>query len=507
MPEPAPSIEVVDPATGEAFARVPSGGAPEVQAAIARARAAQPRWGAMPFAERARGLRRLAGRLARDPEVVHTIMRESGKPRFEAQAMEVLYACELTRFATGRAGRRAVRDGIRHPFLMATKRARVVRHPHGVVGVIGPWNWPLLNNYADAVFPLAMGNAVVLKPSPVTPMTSLLVERMWREEGLPEGVFQVVVGGAEAGEALVAEVDMVFFTGSQAVGRKIAAAAGARLIPCVAELGGNSPMVVLADADVERAARAAVWSAFANSGLVCIRTERLIAEAPIHDRLVQRCVELMALLRQGRDTPESDGEIDVGAVTFPPQMERAERQIADALRQGARIAAGGKRRADLGPGFFAPTLLVGVTPGMEVSRDETFGPVLPVLRAADAEEAIRLANDSSHGLSASIWSRDHARAAALARRLEVGTVCVNDVLVNYFCVEVPLGGIKASGLGVRHGIEGLRQFLRVESIVEDRPIARGTSPLVGRQLQFPYRRRVLRVVDWVLRRLYGRARG
>ncbi len=499
----APAIDVVNPATGEAFARVPSHAASDVEAAIARARAAQPRWAALPFAERARALRKVARRLAVDRELVATLMRESGKPRFEAQAIEVLYACEMTRFATGRAGRRAVRDELRHPFLMATKRVRVTRHPHGVVGVIGPWNWPLLNNYADAVAPLAMGNAVVLKPSPITPMTSLLVERIWREEGLPEGVFQVVVGGAETGEALLAGVDMIFFTGSQAIGRRIAQGAGARLIPCVLELGGNSPMIVLADADVERAARAAVWSAFAHSGQVCIRTERLIAEAPIHDRLVQRCVELMGELRQGRDVPEADREIDVGAITFPPQIDRAERQIADAVRQGATVAAGGKRRTDLGPGFFAPTLLVGVEPGMEVSREETFGPVLPVLRAADAEEAIRLANGTAYGLSASIWSGDPARASALGRRLEAGTVCVNDVLVNYFCVEAPLGGIKASGLGVRHGIEGLRQFCRVESIVEDVRVARGVSRWVGRYLQFPYRRKVLRVVEWALRRLYG----
>ncbi len=502
MHVPAPSIDVVNPATGEAFARVPAHDGHDVQAAIARAREAQPRWAAMPFSERARALRRLARRLAVDPDVAPTIMRESGKPRFEAEAIEVLYACEMTRFATGRAGRRAIRDDVRHPFLMATKRVRVTRHPYGVVGVIGPWNWPLLNNFGDAVAPLAMGNAVVLKPSPITPMTSLLVERLWREEGLPDGVFQVVVGGAEVGEALVNGVDMIFFTGSQGIGRRVAQAAAARLIPCVLELGGNSPMVVLADADVERAARAAVWSAFAHSGQVCIRTERLIAEAPIHDRLVQRCTELMAELRQGRDAPESDREIDVGAITFPPQIERAEHQIADAVKQGARLAAGGRRRTDLGPGFFAPTLLVGVTPGMEVARDETFGPVLPVLRAADAEEAIRLANDTPYGLSASIWSGDPARAAALARRLEAGTVCVNDVLVNYFCVEAPLGGIKASGLGIRHGVEGLRQFCRIESIVEDLPVARGVSRWIGSQLQFPYRRRVLRAVEWALRGIY-----
>src|SRR5574338_619041 len=290
---PAPAIDVVNPATGQVFAQVPSHLPSDVEAAVARARAAQRAWAALPFADRARALRRLARRLAADPELVPTLMRESGKPRFEAEAIEVLYACEMTRFATGSAGRRALRDEVRRPFLLATKRARVVRHPYGVVGVIGPWNWPLLNNYGDAIAPLAMGNAVVLKPSPVTPLTSLRVERLWREEGLPEGVLQVVVGGPEVGEALVGLADMIHFTGSQATGRKIGQAAAARLVPCVLELGGNSPMVVLADADLERAARAAVWSAFANSGQVCIRTERLNVEAPLHDRLVQRCVELM----------------------------------------------------------------------------------------------------------------------------------------------------------------------------------------------------------------------
>jgi acyl-CoA reductase-like NAD-dependent aldehyde dehydrogenase len=429
-------------------------------------------------------------------------MRESGKPRFEAEAIEVLYACEMTRFATGRAGRLALREEVRNPFLFPWKRASVLRQAVGVVGVIGPWNWPLLNNYGDAVAPLAMGNAVVLKPSPVTPLTSLLVERLWREEGLPENVFQVVVGGGEIGEALVDSVDMVFFTGSQATGRKVAQAAGARLVPCVLELGGNSPMVVLGDADLERAARAAVWSGFAHSGQVCIRTERVIVESSVHDRFVERCLALTNALRQGHDDPDEDRELDVGAVTFAPQMERAERQIAQARGAGARVASGGQRRPEIGPGFFAPTVLVGVTPDMDVSREETFGPVLPVIRAANADEAIRIANETSHGLSAAIWSGDGTRAAELARRLDAGTVCVNDVLVNYMCVEAPLGGIKASGLGVRHGIEGLRQFCRIKTVVQDRRLARGVSAFAGRHLQFPYTRRVLRVLEWVLPRLY-----
>jgi acyl-CoA reductase-like NAD-dependent aldehyde dehydrogenase len=494
------AVRVLNPATGELCAEVPADGAAEVAAAVGRARAAQPAWGALPFRERARALRRLVHRLMLDDELVRVLISESGKPRFEAEAIEVFYTCELTRYYTGRAGRRALRDDVRHPFVFANKRARVVHHPRGVVGVIGPWNWPLLNNFADCVAPLVCGNAVVLKPSPVTPLTSLHMAKLWKDEGLPEGVFQVVVGGADAGQALVNAVDMVFFTGSQGTGRQVARAAADRLIPCVLELGGKSPMVVLADADLPRAARAAVWSSFAHSGQVCIRSERLIVESSVADEMVRLCTAEIGRLRQA--VPEGAAEIDVGAMTFPPQIEHVERLIADATARGARIAAGGKRRADLRGQFFEPTLLADVTPEMAVAREETFGPVLPVLRATDAEDAIRLANETATGLSGSVWSRDEARAAALARRLEAGSVCVNDVLVNYFCVEAPLGGVKASGLGVRHGPEALRQFCRLETVVEDHPLLGWLSPIIARQISFPYQTRVLRAIRWLMRRVY-----
>jgi acyl-CoA reductase-like NAD-dependent aldehyde dehydrogenase len=376
-----------------------------------------------------------------------------------------------------------------------------------VVGVIGPWNFPLLNNFADCVAPLVAGNAVVLKPSEQTPLTSLRIGALWREAGMPPDVLQVVAGRGDAGAALAAAADMIFFTGSAAVGRNIAAAAGARLAPAVLELGGKSAMIVLADADLPRAAHAAVWSGFAGSGQICVRTERVLVEAAVADRFIELAAAEIGRLRQG---PPARGaaaagraDVDVGAITFAPQVERALRQIADAVARGARVVAGGSPRADLGAGrFFAPTLLADATPEMAVMREETFGPVLPVMRVRDAEEALRIANDSPLGLSGSVWSGDAGRAVALARRLETGSVAINDVLVNYFCVEAPLGGVKGSGIGLRHGPEGLRQFCRIETIVEDHPLLGWLSPFVGRELTFPYKSRTQRLLRRFMRWFY-----
>jgi acyl-CoA reductase-like NAD-dependent aldehyde dehydrogenase len=500
----SPPLVIRNPATAEVLDEVPCGGLSQVEEAMARARDAQPAWAALPFAKRAAALRRLARALRDDPGFLDTLIGESGKPLYEAEAIELLYTLELTRYYTGRAGRRALADELRHPFVFTNKRCRVVRHARGVVAVIGPWNFPLLNNYADCVAPLLCGNAVVLKPSEHTPLTSLRVLAAWTRLGLPEGVFQVVAGRGEVGEALVERADMIFFTGSQAVGRRVAARAGERLVPVVCELGGKSAMIVLADADLPRAAHAAAWSAFAGSGQVCVRTERVLVEEPVAERFVALVGEEIARLRQGPPalpSRGSDGTLDVGAVTFAPQIARAQAQIADAVAKGARVVAGGEARG--GPGrFFAPTLLADATLAMDVMREETFGPVLPVMRVASAEDALRIANDSTLGLMGSVWSGDEARARDLARRLEAGSVLVNDVLVSYFCVEAPLGGIKASGLGFRHGPEGLRQFCRVETIVEDHPLLGWLTPLLQRELTFPYKARTQRLLRWFMRRFY-----
>jgi acyl-CoA reductase-like NAD-dependent aldehyde dehydrogenase len=498
-------IRVQNPATGALLGEVPAAGPAEVAAAVARARAAQPAWAARPLRERARTLRRLARALRDDAELLATLVAETGKVRYEAELIELFYTLELTRYFTGRAARRALADQIVHPLIFSNKRARVVRHPRGVVGVIGPWNFPLLNNYADCVAPLVAGNAVVLKPSERTPLTSLRVAALAQEAGLPDGVFQVVPGRGDAGAALVDAVDMIFFTGSQTVGRQVARAAAARLIPSVLELGGKSAMIVLADADLPRAARAAVWSAFAGSGQVCIRTERVLVEAPAADELTRLIAGEMARLRQGPPDRDAGGDqvtVDIGAMTFPPQIERAEQQIADAVARGARLVAGGARRDDLGAQFFAPTLLADATPEMAVMREETFGPVLPIMRVADADEAVRVANDSPFGLSGSVWSRDVPKAVGVARRVHAGSLCVNDALFNYFCVEAPLGGVKASGLGFRHSPDAIRQFCRLETIVEDHPLLGRLSPILSRQLMFPYRARSQRWLRRFMRRFY-----
>jgi len=497
------SLRVTNPATGALVAEVPAAGPEEIAAMMARARRAQPAWAKLSFRERAAALRRLAGRLLRDPELASTLMAENGKPRYEAESMEVFYTCELTRFLTGRQGRRALADHWRRPFIFAYKRARVVHHPHGVVGVIGPWNWPLLNNFADCVAPLVAGNAVILKPSQVTPLTSLRVAELWRHEGLPEDVFQVLAGDGDAGRALVETADMIFFTGSQKIGRQVAARCGERLIPCVVELGGKSPFIVLEDADLAAAAHGAVWGSFANSGQVCIRPERVLVAAPVAEAFVELCKTEMARLRQGSDASQPDqAAADVGAMTTPAQVEHIEQQVQAAITAGARLVAGGKRRTDLGGRFFEPTLLANVRPDMALAREETFGPVMGVMAVRDEEEAVRITNEIGLGLSGSVWSRDVDRASRVARRLNTGSVCVNDVLVNYFAVEAPLGGVKGSGLGFRHGAEALRQFCWTETILEDAPVLGAISGYVGKQLSFPYQTRMLRLFRWLMRKLY-----
>jgi acyl-CoA reductase-like NAD-dependent aldehyde dehydrogenase len=464
-----------------------------VDVAVARAREAQIAWAALGFRRRAQALRRLAARARADAELPRLICEETGKPQLEAIGFEVAYLCELTRFLGGRAGRRALADDTRASLFFPHKRARVAWKPRGIVAVIGPSNFPLLNNFGDAVAPLLAGNAVVLKPSPHTPRTSRRLEVLWRELGLPAGVLQVVEGGVETGQALVDAVDAVFFTGSVAGGRDIAARAGQRLIPCVTELGGKSAMIVLADADLEAAARAAVWGAFAGAGQVCIRVERVLVEAPVAEAFARLVAARTRTLRLGRN------DADVGPLLLPAQHDRCRAQLADALARGACLLAGGGPSVD---GVFPPTVVDRVPPDAEVAVEETFGPLLPIVRVTDADEAIRLGNASRFGLSGSVWSRNLARAREVGRRLETGSLCINDVLVNYLFVSAPLGGIKASGVGFRHGPEALRQFCYPQSIVEDRPLARPLAGWVRRQLGFPYRARVLAVLRWALKVMY-----
>ncbi len=289
--------------------------------------------------------------------------------------------------------------------------------PVGVVGVIGPWNYPLNNSFGDCIPALAAGNAVVLKPSEVTPLTSLLMAEMLAESGMPEGVFQVATGRGEAGAALVDEVDFVMFTGSVATGKKVMARAAETLTPVSLELGGKDPMIVLADADLERATNAAASYGLNNSGQVCISVERIYVEDSVHDEFLDKLTQKVEALRQG--PPGAPGTVDVGAIIFPPQIDLIEAHVNEAVERGARVVTGGSRGE--GPGrFFQPTVLADVDHSMRCMTEETFGPTLPVMRVADAEEAVGLANDGPYGLQASVWTRDVVKGEELARRIESG---------------------------------------------------------------------------------------
>ena len=339
----------------------------------------------------------------------------------------------------------------------------VVRYaPLGVIGVIGPWNYPLNNSFGDCIPALAAGNSVVMKPSEITPLTSLLMAEMLAESGIPENVFQVATGRGETGAALIDEVDFVMFTGSVATGKKVMAQAAQTLTPVSLELGGKDPMIVLADADLERATNAAISYGLNNSGQVCISVERIYVEESVHDEFVDKLTEKVRGLRQG--PPGEPGTVDVGAIIFPPQMEIIEAHVRDAVEKGAKVVTGGEPGA--GPGrFYPPTILTDVDHSMSCMVEETFGPTLPVMKVADAERAIELANEGPYGLQASVWTRDEQRGEEVARRVEAGSVCVNDAQVNYAALELPMGGWKESGLGSRHGKDGIRKYTRRQSLM------------------------------------------
>ncbi len=320
---------------------------------------------------------------------------------------------------------------------------------------------------------------------------------MLSECGMPDEVFQVAVGGGDVGAEMIDHVDFVMFTGSTEVGKKVMERAAKTLTPVGLELGGKDPMIVLSDADVERAANAAVWSSMQNGGQTCISVERLYVEEPVYDQFVELVENKMRSLRQG--VPAGPGSVDVGAVTSPPQVDLIDEHVQDAVSKGARALVGGHRGE--GPGdFYEPTLLVDVDHSMEAMTEETFGPTLPVMKVRDADEAVRLANDSPYGLQASVWTKDVSKGERIARQIEAGAVCVNDAQLNYFALELPMGGWKASGLGSRHGADGIRKYTKRQSILVTRLAPK-------RELhQFPYRAGRTKLLARLLRLVYGRGK-
>ncbi|MGZ5356723.1 MAG: aldehyde dehydrogenase family protein [Solirubrobacterales bacterium] len=473
------SFDVRRPADGSVIATLESDGPDQVRDVAARVRASQPGWEALGNKGRARWLYRLRDWLLdHQDEIADTMQAETGKVRGEA-AGEVVYLADLINYYGRKAGRYIGEQKVSaHSPLMWVKKLRVQYRPYPVVGVISPWNFPLILSLGDAIPALQAGAAVVIKPSEITPLgLGEIVEAWKREIGGPD-VLDVVNGAGETGAALVDEADFVQFTGSDRTAKRVLARAAETLTPVSAELGGKDPMIVLRSADIEKAAAAATWGAFANAGQVCMSVERLYVEEPVYDEFMARFTEEVRSLKQGMDGPEHG--MDIGAMTFKPQTEIVERHVADARERGATIVTGGERVSRKGDGdWYAPTVIADVDHSFEVMRDESFGPVVGVMKVRDADEAVRLANDTRYGLSGYVFGKTK-EAEAVARRLEVGAACVNDVLVNFLASDVPMGGWKDSGIGFRHAEYGIKKFVRPESLVITR-LGRRREPLY-----FPY---------------------
>jgi acyl-CoA reductase-like NAD-dependent aldehyde dehydrogenase len=461
-------IVSVNPATGEVLRELECAGEDEVKATVERARSGQTAWAELGLHRRIAVVREFQARLhASKSEIAEAITREAGKPVVEALVTEVLVVLDAARFLIDNAWSLLRDEPVPHGNLATKlKSGWLAREPHGVIGIISPWNYPFSIAATETLAALVAGNAVVLKPSELTPLVALKLASLLHDAGVPEDVFQVVVGEGATGAALLrSPIDKLVFTGSVATGKKIAAAAAERLLPVVLELGGKDPMLVLEDADVDVASSAAVWGAFVNAGQACLSVERCYVHRSLYESFARACTEKTKQLLVGNGM---DAHTDMGPMIHERQVRIVESHVEDAKACGARVLAGGTRLPEFGTKFYAPTVLADVTQEMRIMREETFGPVLPIMAFVDDDEAVRLANDSEYGLAASVWTRDRKRGERLARRIQAGTVMVNDVISCFGISEAPHGGVKASGMGRTHGRFGLEEMVRLKYLDIDR---------------------------------------
>jgi succinate-semialdehyde dehydrogenase / glutarate-semialdehyde dehydrogenase len=457
-----PRCAVIAPFTGQVLGEIAFSTAADASQALLRARTAQASWALTSMAERRRIFMRFHDLVLAERETIMDLLQlEGGKARVHAYE-ELLDVAVTTRYYAIHA-RRILASHQRPgalPFLTST---RVYYHPVGVVGIIAPWNYPFTMAISDGVPAMMAGNAVVLKPSEFTPYSALNVVRLLRQAGLPEGVFQVVVGeGREVGAALASEADFVQFTGSTVTGKQVARATAERLIKSSLELGGKNAALVMDDANLDLAVHGVVRSVVSNAGQLCVSIERLYVQDGIFERFIERLIPALRVLCLG---VQMDFSADVGSLLSQDQLDKVQAHVQDALAKGARVLVGGKARPDLGPFFYEPTLLEGVTPDMKLYTEETFGPVVSVYRFQSEDEGISMANDTCYGLNADLWTGSRARVRRIAPRIHAGTVNVNETYsAGWGSIAAPMGGRKQSGLGRRHGPEGLLKYIEEQTV-------------------------------------------
>src|SRR6059036_49663 len=465
---PIDTLPSMNPATGEVlghFERTPASSLPEI---VSRVRLVQRDWAKLPIRDRCLKLHGLRDRImASRNELVDAVVRESGKPRVEALFADIFVALDSAEYWSKNAASALRTERIPHHSTAAkAKSGYLVYEPLGVVAIISSWNYPLAIPLSQIIPAVVAGNAVVCKTSDFTPQCGALIEKLFIDAAFPKDLVTVVQGGGEVGQALIdASPDKVMFTGSVATGRRVAEACAKRLIPSVLELGGKDAMIVLSDADLQVASSAAVWGSYTNCGQVCLSVERLFVEQAVAEKFVALCVEKTKNLRIG---PGSDPATDVGPLIRLDHVRRMIDLVDDAVSRGANVLCGGRARPELGPNFFEPTVIADVDSSMKLFQEETFGPILALQSARDAESAIARANDSPFALAASVWTGDTQRGEAIAKRLRAGAVMVNDAISYFAIAEAPHGGCGASGWGRTHGKSGLLEMVQTKYIDVDR---------------------------------------
>ncbi|MFC9993976.1 succinic semialdehyde dehydrogenase [Nocardia sp. NPDC127526] len=481
--------------TGDTLGSVPVGIAADVTAAVAKARAAQREWAARPAKDRAAVFERYRALVVENREyLMDVVQAETGKARWAAQE-EIMGLIFAARYFSRVAPKLLSAHSVPGAFPVLN-RASVRAVPKGVVGVIAPWNYPMLLSVGDSIPALLAGNGVVVKPDSQTPYSSLANAELLARAGLPRDLFAVVTGpGTVVGTAIVDQCDYLMFTGSSATGRTLAEQCGRRLIGFSAELGGKNPMIVTRDADLDKAAKAAVRACFSNAGQLCISIERLYVDKTVAADFTEKFVAAVQSAKLGA---AYDFSTDIGSLISESQLETVTKHVADAVSKGAKVLAGGNPRPDLGPLFFEPTVLTDVTDAMECGRNETFGPLVSIYPVADVEEAITRANDTEYGLNASVWAGSKAEGERIAERLHAGTVNVDEGYAPAWgTTGAPMGGMGISGVGRRHGPDGLLKFTEPQTVVVTRFLNLDAPPLVSQDKWQPFLMGVARAIRFL----------